>query len=128
MKKTIFLLILACTLMACESMDANYSDYLKEVKQYSPRVTNLKADIPERGTIVLTWTNPIGDTAVKIKIDTGDNVYETNEMVNTYLLENLEVKGYTIAVYTIDRYGNLSVPTTVPAFPRPDDNEESENL
>jgi hypothetical protein len=118
MKKLIFMLLAACFLAACDSMDANYRDYLKDIPQYSPRVTNLKAEVPERGTVVLTWTNPIGDTAVKIRIDTGDNHYDTSGMVETYTLEGLEVKGYMIAVYTIDRYGNLSVPSTAPAFPK----------
>jgi hypothetical protein len=121
MKKLIFILLAGCFLAACDSMDSNYRDYLKDLPQYSPRVTDLRAEIPARGTVVLTWTNPIGDTAVKIRIDTGDNQYETSGMVDTYTLEGLEVKGYTIAVYTLDRYGNLSVPSTVPAFPKPEE-------
>jgi hypothetical protein len=121
MKKLIFILLAVCFLAACDSMDANYRDYLKDIPQYSPRVTDLKAEVPERGTVVLTWTNPIGDTAVKIRIDTGDDQYDTDEMVATYTLEGLEIKGYTIAVYTIDRYGNPSVPSTVPAFPKPEE-------
>lgn len=119
MKKLIFLFITVFFLLSCDSMENNYQDYLINIQQYSPKVTNLKFQVPETGTVVLTWTNPGGDTAVKIKIDTGNKVYETTEMVNTYRLENLEIKGYTVSVYTIDSYGNSSVPTSVSFFPKP---------
>ena len=38
-------------------------------------------------------------------------------MISEYTFENMPIKGYTISVYTIDRYGNFSVPQTVNAFP-----------
>lgn len=119
MKKQIILILFVLSLVACDSMDSNYIDYLKDIKQYSPRVTNLKAHVPEVRTVVLTWENPIGDTAVKILIDTGNDSYQIDEMINTYRLENLDIKGYTINVYTIDKYGNKSVPATVQTFPNP---------
>ena len=112
---------LALSFAACDSMESNYSDYLKDLKLYSPCVTNLTAGVPEAGVIVLTWENPIGEVAVKIRINTGDKNkdYESDEMIDTYRLENLNMKGYTISVYTIDAHGNLSVPATVQTFPSP---------
>ena len=122
MKKLMFLVVLALSFAACDSMESNYSDYLKNIRQYSPRVTNLKAEVPEEGVIILTWTNPESELAVKIMIDTGDNKYEIDEMISTHRLENLEIKGYTISVYTEDKHGNLSVPAKVQTFPTPRQN------
>lgn len=121
MKKLLFILWTGLVLVACDSMDANYRDYLNNVKQYAPRVTALSAEIPEVGKVILSWTNPIGDTAVKIRIDVDTTQYIINEMVETYTFEDLEIKGYTISVYTIDRFGNLSVPTSVQVFPKPEE-------
>jgi hypothetical protein len=68
----------------------------------------------------LFWENPTGNLAVKIKIEVKDDSIQSfiiDEMVDYYKLENLEIRGYDISVYTIDKYGNLSVPATVSAFP-----------
>jgi len=121
MKTRIFLAALILLFAACDSMESNYSDYLKEAKQYSPRVINLTANVPENGVVDLFWDNPTSDTAVKILIDTGDDQYQVEEMISTYRLEGLDMKGYTIAVYTIDNTGNYSIPATVQIFPRPRD-------
>jgi hypothetical protein len=97
-------------------MNDNYIDYLKNVPAYSPRVTNLTKEEGFR-TVTLRWTNPPGDLAVKIKITTGDEELVFDEMIDHYTFEDLDVKGYEMAVYTIDRYGNISVPATISVFP-----------
>ena len=117
MKKSIFFLgVLIVALYACTPMNDNYIDYLKNVPTYSPRVTNLTKEEGFR-TVTLRWTNPTGDLAVKIKITTGDEELVFDEMIDHYTFENLDVKGYEMAVYTIDRYGNISVPATISVFP-----------
>lgn len=120
MKKIFFVLATALSLYACDSMDSNYRDYLRNVQQYSPCIRNIEVTIPALYTILLTWENPPGNVAQKIKIVWGTEENESiifDEMITSYLLENMEIKGYDISVYTIDRYGNLSVPVTVVAFP-----------
>lgn len=120
MKNWIYAIAIVIGFTACDSMDDNYKDYLKDIPKYSPRVTNLNA-VSSYKTVELTWDNPAGSIAKKIKIDTQDTVFIIDEMINHYKLENLEVKGYEISVYTIDSYGNSSIPTTVPAFPKGDE-------
>jgi hypothetical protein len=120
MKKIFFILGIALALNACNSMDSNYRDYLLDVEHYSPCVRNLQVTIPALYTISLAWENPPGDVAQKIKIVWGTEENESvtfNEMITGYTLENMEIKGYDISVYTIDRYGNLSIPITAVAFP-----------
>ena len=121
MKKLLLILFVGALLTACDSMDANYIEYLQNAKQYSPRVTNLTAEVPKEGKLILNWTNPIGETAVKIRIDIDENQLIIDEMIKSYTIENLKIKNYTISVYTIDRYGNLSVPMSVLVFPKPEE-------
>ena len=121
MKKTIFGLIAsALMLAACDSMDSNYIDYLHNIKVYSPAITNLQ-HIDTYRMVALKWDNPQNDIIEHIKItwDIGekDTAVITPGIVDFYLMEDLEIRGYTISVYTIDKYGNLSVPSTVNAFP-----------
>jgi hypothetical protein len=116
MKKQIIMLGILLAFSACDSMDDNYKDYLHNVQQYSPSIRNL-SHLDSLNTVELFWENPSGNLAVKIKIDWGDDSLIIDEMVDYYKLENLEIRGYDISVYTIDRYGNLSVPVTVSAFP-----------
>ena len=120
MKKIIYILIagLIVTLLgSCESIDYNYEEYMESVQKYSPRIKNLKATT-DVGVINLKWDNPEGDLAVKIKIDAGgEYVVLSDEMISEYTFTDMPVKGYTISVYTIDKFGNLSVPQTINAFP-----------
>ncbi len=116
MKNWIFVLLLTMGLAACEPMDDNYKGYLENIPQYSPKITNL-TKVESIRTIDLQWDNPPGDLAQKIKIDTGDTTYVFNEMIDHCKLEDLEIKGYLISVFTIDKYGNLSVPESISAFP-----------
>jgi hypothetical protein len=101
---------------ACKKMDYNYSEYLDEVNTYSPKVTNLEAKSMLK-KVLLTWDNPDGDVAKSLLIDYQDSTISTETMIDSILITNLEIKGYTITVYTRDAYDNLSVPVSVTAFP-----------
>lgn len=116
MKKSILFIFIILNLLACDSMEDNYMVYLKNVKQYSPRVTNLTA-ITSYKTVVLNWDNPTTEMAKKIRIDIDDSTLVFDELINSYKFENLAVKGYQISVYTIDKYENLSIPTDIYVFP-----------
>ena len=111
---------IALAFIACDSMDSNYIDYLHNIKVYSPAVINLK-HIDSYRTVELMWENPKGDVAQKITITWNvgekDTAVIIPEMVDYYKIENMEIRGYDIAVFTIDRYDNLSVPARVNAFP-----------
>lgn len=120
MKKIIYMAVaLLCMLASCESMEDNYKEYLENTKQYSPAIRNLKK-VESLRTIELMWENPPGDLAEKIQIITGDEGRDPiviDEMVEYYKLEELEIRGYDISVYTIDKYGNYSIPVSISAFP-----------
>ena len=112
---------------ACGPMDSNYVDYLHNVRVYSPTVMNL-THIDSYRTVELMWDNPQSDAIEHIKITWNigerDTAVVTPEIVDYYKIENMEVRGYTISVYTIDKYGNLSIPQTVNAFPSGTDVED----
>jgi len=111
---TVSLFIIA--LSGCDKMDDNYEKYLEVEKVYSPKVMNLTA---EEGLMEATlfWDNPAGNIAKQILIDYGDSLITTEEMVDSVKLSGLEIKGYDVSVFTIDGFGNLSVPATIQIFP-----------
>jgi len=103
-------------LISCDKMEDNYKDYLANVPVYSPRVTNLKF-VSGLKEATLTWTNPVGDIAKKNVITLQDSTIVLDELTETYKLTNLEIIGYQVSVYTIDKFNNYSVPATVFIFP-----------
>nr|WP_320154018.1 DUF4998 domain-containing protein [uncultured Draconibacterium sp.] len=119
MKKTIKILIALVFILnisGCSEMDDNYVDYLKIEKVYAPKISNLKALVGLK-TATLTWDNPEGDIARKILIDYQDDSLKFESMVDTAVLENLEIKGYHVSVYTIDAFNNYSIPVSIQIFP-----------
>jgi len=114
--KFTFIAILLFSAFSCEKMEDNYSKYKKKEKIYSPRITNLTA-IEGLKTATLNWDNPQGSIAKKILIDFQDDSLMFETMVNTAVLNNLEIKAYTVTVYTLDEFGNRSVPTKIQIFP-----------
>ncbi len=100
---------------ACSEMDDNYEDYLTN-RVYSPKVTNLRA---ENGlqTCTLRWDNPEGDLAKSIEIRYDEEVITFDTMVDSAIINELEIKGYTMQVFTIDAFGNNSVPAETYVFP-----------
>jgi hypothetical protein len=119
MRKSIKILIALAAILSisgCSKMDDNYIDYLKMEKVYAPKISNLTAVVGLK-TAMLTWDNPEGDIAKKILIDYQDDSLRFETMVDTAVLENLEIKGYDVSVYTIDAFNNYSIPVTIQIFP-----------
>lgn len=129
MKKVIFFLSLICatalTLTSCGEMDDNYEQYLENIPTYSPAVRNLKAISPEAGSLTLSWeivddTNLIkGIQIVAKKTATDMKTYEINEVVTEYTISGLDLQGYEFSVYTIDGFGNRSIPVSATFTPIP---------
>ncbi|MDP4240326.1 MAG: DUF4998 domain-containing protein [Bacteroidota bacterium] len=114
--KIIGTMMIAFLLTNCNSMEDNYKDYLSNVQTYSPRVINL-AVVSGLKEATLTWTNPKGNIAVKNVITLQDSTIVLDGLVETYKLTNLEIKGYQVSVYTVDKFNNYSVPATLSIFP-----------
>ena len=114
--KIIGTIIITFLLTNCNSMDDNYKGYLKDVQIYSPCVTNLTV-VSGLKVATLSWKNPIGNIAVKNIIHLQDSVITLDGLVETYQLKNLEIKGYQISVYTVDKFNNFSVPASITIFP-----------
>jgi len=102
---------------ACDSMEDNFSKYLENTKTYSPKVTDLTA-VSGLKEATLNWKNPSGNIATKNVILLNDSIiYPADTLVSTYHLTGLQIKGYTISVYTVDSYNNYSIPATINIFP-----------
>jgi hypothetical protein len=108
-------LIALLPLFSCDKMEDNYSEYLTP-RSYSPKVINLSAMAGYK-TVDLSWENPEGQIAKKIMITYEEEEIILDEMVDTFSLEELEIKGYEILVFTLDAHGNKSVPASVYVFP-----------
>lgn len=119
----LFILILLAEIVqlfaACENMEDTYKEF-QITRIYSPKINNLSA-ITGYKSVTLNWSNPEGDIAKKIYIVYGEENITIDEMVETVTINNLEIKGYNISVYTIDAHGNKSVPVTVYVFPNGED-------
>lgn len=119
MKKITNILIVFIALLSisgCSKMDDNYDEYLKKEKVYAPKISNLEAVVGLK-TATLTWDNPEGDIAKMILVDYQDDTLKFETMVDSVVLEDLEIKGYDVSVYTIDAFNNHSIPVTIQIFP-----------
>lgn len=114
--KIIGFLFIALFFTNCEGMDENYKDYLTNVKVYSPRVTDLTV-VSGLKEVTLSWKNPRGKIAVKNAVKLQDSTIVLDGLAETYKLTNLEIKGYVVSVYTVDKFDNYSVPATISIFP-----------
>jgi hypothetical protein len=110
------ILLLGLILSNCESMNENYKEYLANVKTYSPKVSNLTV-ISGLKEATLNWKNPQGKIAVKNAVKLQDSIIVLDGLVETYKLTKLEIRGYQVSVYTIDKFNNYSVPVTTAIFP-----------
>lgn len=112
------LLISMIGFYACESMDDNYKQYLGEYN-YSGKIDSLRV-YPGYERVILAWDNPRDQKSKKIKIIYGADQTEIvyDQLVDSVSIDGLTAgTGYEFTVYTMDNNGNLSVPTSVTAFP-----------
>lgn len=129
MKKVIYFLTLVCavvlTTTSCGEMDDNYKEYLENIPTYSPAVRNLKAESPEAGSLTLKWdivdeTHLIkGIEIVAKKTATDMQTYKVDQVVTEYTITGLDLQGYEFSVYTIDGFGNRSIPVSATFTPIP---------
>ena len=128
MKKFIYLFALACivafTTISCADMDDNYKEYLENIPTYSPAVRNLSAVSPEAGSLTLHWdivddTHLIKSIRILAKKTADDVLVYNTEAVTEYTITDLELQGYEFYVYTIDGFGNLSIPVIETFTPIP---------
>ena len=114
--KIIGFLFFAMLLSNCDGMDENYKGYMDNVPVYSPRVTDLKV-FSGLKEATLSWKNPKGKIAVKNAIKLQDSIIVLDKLTESYKLTNLEIKGYQVLVYTVDKFNNYSVPASISIFP-----------
>ena len=103
---------------ACESMDDNYKQYLGEYN-YSGKIDSLRV-YPGYERVVLAWDNPKDQKSSSVKILYGPDSTEViyDQLVDSVSIDGLQAgTGYEFIIYTVDKQGNLSVPTSVTAFP-----------
>ena len=115
--KRIFTIMLGLVLLAvsCDKMDSNYRHYIDEHQTYSPRVENLAARSAELGSLTLRWTLPESDLPQTMEIvyaesSTVSETIKIDELITAYTLTGLKEQGYTFRIYTLDIFGNRSVP------------------
>ena len=117
MKKVIYFILCSFTVLiniSCEGMDENYKDYRDELPTYSPAVTEVNAISPEAGSLTLTWTFPKTDRIKSVEIVYKESSTKSESvevgMKTEYTLSGLLLQSYTFEIYTIDIYGNRSIP------------------
>mgnify|MGYP000844627258 CR=1 FL=1 len=102
----------------CDSMEDNFSQYMDEYN-YSGKIDSLRV-YPGFERVILAWDNPKDQKSKSIRIvygvDSTEVLYDT--MVDSVSIDGLDAgTGYEFTVYTIDAHNNLSVPTSITAFP-----------
>ena len=129
MKQLIYLIAISCLVLissaSCEDMDSNYKEYPDNIPTYSPAVRNLRAESPQPGDLKLMWdivdeTHLIKSMRIVVKkTSTDKRSIDIPEVVTEYTVTGLELQGYEFEVFTIDGYGNLSIPVTETFTPIP---------
>ena len=112
------LMIVFLFLYGCEGMDDNYKQYVGEYN-YSGKIDSLRV-YPGYERVVLAWDNPKDQKSKSIRILYGPDSTEVlyPSMVDSVSIEGLDAgTGYEFIVYTMDSHNNLSVPTSITAFP-----------
>jgi hypothetical protein len=113
------------TATSCKDMDDNYKEYLDNIPTYAPAVRNLRAASQEPGSLTLMWdivddTHLIKTMRIVVKKTASDiRSIDIPEVVTEYTVTDLELQGYEFEVYTIDGFGNLSIPVTETFTPIP---------
>ena len=106
-------LLLALGVSSCSNMDELYKDYLTG-SIYSGKVSDLTATAGNE-RVLLQWTNPKDQISKRIKVVYGEpeEIVETESLVDELYIENLSMGSYEFTVYTMDEYGNLSIPVSI---------------
>ena len=114
----IVLIALALLSQSCEGMKDNFQEHVGE-RNYSARIDSLTAT-PGFNRVVLRWQNPTDQRSQGIKIVYGDDNREIrfDTLVDSASIEGLTTPvGRQFTVFTFDRFGNLSIPTSIVSFP-----------
>lgn len=115
---TVGILLALLSNYGCDSMEDNFKQYLKEYN-YSGKIDSLRVYLGfER--VILAWNNPKDQKSKSIKIVYGPDstVVTYDSLVDSVSIEGLDAgTGYEFIVYTMDAKNNLSVPTSITAFP-----------
>ena len=129
MRRLIYSIAIGCmvlfTAVSCKDMDDNYKEYLDNIPTYAPAVRNLRAVSPEPGQLTLMWdivdaTHLIQKMRIVVKKTATDmRTIDIPEVVKEYTVTDLELQGYEFEVFTIDGFGNLSIPVTETFTPIP---------
>ncbi len=129
MKKILYFLAIAViatvVTTSCKDMDDNYKEYLEDIPTYSPPVRNLTAVSPEAGTLTLSWSiDDKSQRAKSIRIlvkktSTDVQTFDIPDLVMEYTISGLDLQAYDFDVYTIDSFGNLSIPISRTFTPIP---------
>ena len=127
MRRLIYSIAIGCmvlfTAVSCEDMDDNYKEYLDNIPTYAPAVRNLRAVSPEPGQLmwdIVDATHLIQKMRIVVKKTATDiRTIDIPEVVNEYTVTDLELQGYEFEVFTIDGFGNLSIPVTETFTPIP---------
>lgn len=102
----------------CDSMDDNFKQYLEEYN-YSGKIDSLRV-YPGFERVILAWDNPKDQKSKTIRIIYGadSTVVDYDSLVDSVSIDGLDAgTGYEFIVYTLDANKNLSVPTSITAFP-----------
>ncbi len=102
----------------CDSMDDNFKQYLEEYN-YSGKIDSLRV-YPGFERVILAWDNPKDQKSKTIRILYGPDstAIDYDTLIDSVSIDGLNAgTGYEFIVYTLDANKNLSVPTSITAFP-----------
>lgn len=99
---------------SCNSMESNFIGYLDK-EPYAAKVNDLSIH-NELNQCTLYWTVPEkgGIEEILIKYDDEELQFSVTDQ---YVIDGLEIKGYTFAVFTINKHGHRSIPVSIYGFP-----------
>ena len=125
MKKIFVLLCTSLALLtACDKMDSNYKAYVDEHQTYAPKVSGVIARSSELGSVTLRWQLPESSLPKTMELvyeesSSKSDCITLDKLVTGYTFTGLLEQGYTFKIYTIDVFGNRSVPATYTFNPIP---------
>lgn len=138
MKKIWYMFVLvAIFFAACEPMDDNYKEYIERHTTYAEKLTIAETgymSVPEAGSITIYWTLPKSSRINGMKIIhkvTEDEQYVVDLTLaeaqkGEYTFTDLLIQSHEFIFYTVDAFGNLSVPVSVSLIPLTERNGDAE--